>query len=215
MLVESPRATGAARRPPTPVLTQRAAHTRRGRRLGRPGATTLGVPVAIRNGALAAGGALTVTGRGDLWTLAIAFGVADASVLTAIAVLGAAVATLARTGSAGLNDIAGAQAVLGAAGFTGSGAAIGASWASAFSLVTVARERLAGAGLGLVAGALVAGPSLAGGVNSVLVCVAGAVVGAGVGFIAAPRAGARRWQRYVALAAGAAGVALGIVAGYH
>jgi hypothetical protein len=158
---------------------------------------------------------LTVTGRGDLWTLGLAFGVADASIVTALAVVGAAVASLARTGSAGLNDIAGAQAVLGAAGFTGSSAAIGATWASALSLAGVARQRIVSAGLGLVAGTLVAGPSLNGGAKSVLVCVAGAVLGAAVGWVLAPPAGRRPWQRYVALVLGGVGVALGVLAGYH
>jgi len=175
----------------------------------------LGVPVAIRNGALAAGSVLTITGRGDLWTLAVVFGVGDASIITALVVVGAAVATLARTGSAGLNEITGAQAVLGAAGFTGSGMAIGASWASAVSLVAVARQRVASAGLGLVAGALVAGPSLAGGYHAAAVFVLGVVGGAVVGWFAAPAPGRRPWQRYVALAIGAVGVALGIAAGYH
>jgi hypothetical protein len=156
-----------------------------------------------------------VTGRGDLWTLAVAFGVADASVITALAVVAAGVATLARTGSAGLNEIGGAQAVLGAAGVTGSSAAIGAAWASALSLVAVARQRVVSAGLGLLAGALVAGPSLAGGYKAAAVFVLGVAAGGAVGWVVAPSPGTRRWQRYVALALSAAGVALGIVAGYH
>jgi hypothetical protein len=150
-----------------------------------------------------------------LWTLAIAFGVADASLLTGLAVFGVGVATLARTGSAGLRDIAGAQAVLGAAGLTGSAAAIGASWASAVSLVSVARHRGVSAALGIVAGVVVAGPSPAGGYRSAGVWVAAAIVGAGVGLVVAPGTDARRWQQYVALVAGGVGVALGILAGYH
>jgi hypothetical protein len=157
---------------------------------------------------------LTLTGRGDLWTLAIAFGVADASIITGVVVVCAAVATLARSGSAGLNEVAGAQAVLGAAGFTGSTAAVGAAWACAVSLVGVARQRAVGAGLGLVAGTLVAGPSLAGGLKSVLVCVLGALIGAAVGWFVTPASGRRRWQRFVALGIAVAGVALGIAAGY-
>ena len=213
MLVESPRATGAAGRPPPALLTTRAAHARRARQ--RRVAVVPAVPIALRNGALASAVVLTATGRGDLWTLAIAFGVADASLATALVVLGAGVATLARSGSAGLGDIAGAQAVLGAAGFTGSVAAVGATWASALSLVVVARHRWASAGLGLLAGALVAGPSLSGGAKSVVVCLLGAGVGAVVGWFAAPRPNQRRWQSMVALGIGAAGVAFGLVAGYH
>jgi hypothetical protein len=53
-------------------------------------------------------------------------------------------------------------------------------------------------------------------VKSALVCVAGALVGAAVGLVATPRRpGTRTWQRYVALGFGAAGLALGVVAGYH
>jgi hypothetical protein len=119
-----------------------------------------------------------------LWTCAVAFGVADASLLTALTVAAAGVATLARTGSAGLTDVAGAQAVLGAAGFTGTAAAVGAAWASAVSLVGVARTRIVGAGLGFVAGALVAGPSPSGGAKSVVVWIAGALGVVGVVFCA-------------------------------
>ncbi|HVT75770.1 MAG TPA: hypothetical protein VHD87_01985 [Acidimicrobiales bacterium] len=212
--MEPPRATGAARRPPAPPLTARATHARRSsRRNPRPAPRT--VPIPIANGALAAGAVLALTERGDLWTLAVAFGVADGSVVTGIAVLGAAAATLARTGTAGLAGVAGAQAVLGAAGFTGSALAVGATWASAVSLVLVARQRAAGAVLGLTAGLLVAGPSLAGGAKSVGTWVLGALVGTAVGLVAAPGEGRRRWQRYVALVLGAAGLAVGIAAGYH
>ena len=69
-------------------------------------------------------------------------------------------ATIARVGSAALVDISGAQAVLGAAGFTGSLAAVSATWASAVALLAVARNRSTGAAMGLVAGALVASPAL-------------------------------------------------------
>ncbi len=214
MLVESPRAPRARRRPATPILKtrarQRAAHAQTRRRVTRPA-----LPGPARTAALFAGGTLTLTGRGDLWTLAIALGVADASMLTALAVAGAGVATLARAGSAALTDIAGSQAVLGAAGFTGSAAAVAATWASAVSLITVARQRAVGVGLGLLAGALIAGPSLSGGAESVAVWVPGLAAGAAVGFVMVPPDGARRWQAFVALAVGAAGVAFGVIAGYH
>lgn len=215
MQVESPRAAGPARRPTPTVLTAPAAH-RHARRVGTPSRRrAVAVPIALRNAALAAGSVLTVTGRGDLWTCAICFGVADASALTAVAVLAAAVATLARAGSAGLSDVAGAQAVLGAAGFTGTAAAVGATWASAASLVTVARTRIVGGGLGLVAGALVAGPSLNDGMTSALTALGAAVIGAALGIVLTPGRGRRPWQQFVALGIGAVGVALGIVAGYH
>ena len=69
--------------------------------------------------------------------LAIAFGVADGSATTALVVGLAAAATLARIGSAGLAEVSGNQAVLGAAGFTGSGLAVGAAWTTAAAVMLV------------------------------------------------------------------------------
>ncbi len=205
--MESPRATGSARRsPPRRQLTQHAANGQARRQL---------LPRRVSDAALAAAGVLTITGRGDVWTVALAAGVADTSAVTALVVAAAAVAALARTGSAYLGDIAGAQAVLGAAGFTGSAVAIVAAWASAASLLVVARRRAVGAVLGLLAGALVAGPSFNGGIRSIAVAVAGLAGGAAAGWFLTPADGRRRWQRFIALAAAAAGVALGVVAGYH
>jgi hypothetical protein len=176
---------------------------------------TATLPTSARSAAVIAGGALTLTGRGDLWTLAVAFGVAGSSLLPALVVAGAGVATLARTGSAALSDISGSQAVLGAAGFTGSAAAVAATWTSAVSLIGVARQRAVGVGLGLLAGTLVAGPSLSGGIESVGVWIVGVAAGGALGFVVVPPDGARRWQAFVALGVGAIGVALGVIAGYH
>jgi len=168
----------------------------------------------LRTAALTAGGVLTLTGRGDLWIAALAFGVADASALTALAVALAAAATLARAGSAGLADIAGSQAVLGAAGFTGSAYAVAAAWASAVSLVLVARDRWSAMALGALGGLLVGGPSLTDGGSSVGVWLLGVVGGAVVGWVVAPGERRARWQPWVAVVIGAAGVFLGVMAGY-
>ncbi|MBA2610203.1 MAG: hypothetical protein H0U92_14800 [Actinobacteria bacterium] len=181
--------------------------------LAAPGRTTL--PVAGRDAALAAAAALTATGRGDIWTLAIAFGVSDASAVTALVVALVGVATIARTGSAALSDIAGGQAVLGAAGFTGSAIAVAAAWTSAVSLVLAARDRWTGVVLGAFAGAIVAGPSLAGGAKSAAVWVAGVAVGGIVGGFAAPKERRERWQRWLAVVVAIAAVCLGVVAGYR
>lgn len=169
----------------------------------------------MRDAALAAGAVLTATGRGDLWTIAIALGVADESVLTALVVGLAGVATLARTGSAAIADIAGSQAVLGAAGVTGSAVAIAATWAGAVSLLVIGRSRWVGAGLGLVAGALVAGPSPAGGASNVAVWAAGLGVGGAVGWFASDYLAGRDWIRWLAVALGGVGLLLGVVAGYN
>lgn len=190
MLLESPRATGAARRPSPPVLTARRA-------------------------ALVAAVVLVVTGRGDLWSLAILLGIAGGSMRVAFVVAAAGVATLARVGSAALVDISGAQAVLGAAGFTGSAAGITAAWTSAAALLGVARDRLAASALGAVGGLLVAGPALNGGLRSVAVRVVGLAAGALVGAITTSRGESRRWHLVVDAGVAAAAVAVGILAGYH
>lgn len=197
MLVEPPRATSAARRAPPAVLKRPA------------------WPAPARAAALIAAVVLTVTGRGDLWTLALLVGVADRSMLTALVVAAAGAATLARTGSAALVDINGAQAVLGAAGFTGSLAAVTATWTSAVALVAVARDRWTSAVLGLIGGTLVAGTALNGGMRSVVVWIAGVVAGASVGWFVRPAAERKRWQVGVDIGMATAAVAFGVLAGYH
>ena len=204
MLVEPPGAARASGRTQQARLTQVAARA-------RPRAS---LPLPLRNAALASGGALTLTGRGDLWILAIAFGVADASAMTALAVALAAAATLARTGVAGLADVSGSQAVLGAAGFTGSAYAIGAAWTSAVSVVLAARDRWTAVALGALAGLLVAGPSLTAGSGRVATWAGGLLGGAAVGWLVAPGERRLRWQPWVALVIGGAGVVLGVLAGY-
>lgn len=190
MLVESPRATRAARRSAPPILTAQRA-------------------------ALIAAAVLILTGRADLWTLALLLGVANRSTLTAFVVAAAGAATLARTGSAALVDISGAQAVLGAAGFTGSTAAISATWTSAVALLAVARDRATGAVLGLLAGTLVAGTALSGGWRSVVVWVVGLAAGAAVGWFVRASEQRRRWHLVVDVAMAAIAIAFGVLAGYH
>ncbi len=181
--------------------------------LAAPARTTL--PVAVRDAALAAAAVLTAAGRGDIWTLAVAAGVSDASALTALVVALVGVATIARTGTAALADIAGGQAVLGAAGFTGSGLAVGAAWASAACLVLASRDRWTGAVLGALGGTLVAGPSLAGGAKSVVVWGAGVVVGGALGWVCAANERRERWQPWIAVAVALGAVGLGITTGYR
>jgi hypothetical protein len=156
-----------------------------------------------------------VTGRGDLWTLALLVGVADRSTLTAFVVAAVGVATLARTGSAALVDINGAQAVLGAAGFTGSLAAVTATWVGAVSLLAVARDRWTSAVLGLIGGTLVAGTALSGGLRSVAVWTLGLAAGVLVGFVLVSEVHRQRWHVAVDVGVAAVAIALGVLAGYH
>ena len=162
-----------------------------------------------------ASGVLVLSGRGDLWVVAVALGVASGSGITTLTVVLAGVATLARVGSAGLADITGNQGVLGAAGFTGAGAAVAAAWTSAASLVLVARQRTTGLVLGALGGMLVAGPAVVGGMNSALVWTGGVLGGGAAGWLAAASPARARWQPWVAVGIGAVAVALGVAAGYQ
>lgn len=172
------------------------------------------LPLAARDAALVAAAALVLTGRGDLWVVAVAIGIAAGSSLTTLTVVLAGIATLARIGSAGLGDITGGQAVLGAAGFTGADIAVAAAWTSAVSLVLAARQRTTGAVLGALGGMLVAGPAVVGGMNSALVWTGGVVGGAAAGWLVAASPSRARWQPWVAIGLGVAAVGLGVTAGY-
>lgn len=215
MFVEPPRAPGAARRPATTGVVQTQARPSARPALAPAGVAATKLPVAVRDAALAAAAALVATGRGDIWTLAVAFGVSDASAITSLVVALVGVATIARTGSAALGDVAGAQAVLGAAAFTGSAVAIGAAWASAASLVLASRDRWTGVVLGAFGGTLVAGPSLSGGRNSVAVWIGGVAVGGFAGFVCAANERRERWQPWVAVTIAVGAIGLGLAAGYR
>lgn len=210
MRVELPRAQGPRRRPQGPALTQAAVRpaVRRARTLDS-------VPLAARDASLAAATVVVLAGRGDMFVVAIALGVAAGSGLTTLTVALAGIATLARIGSAGLADITGSQAVLGAAGVTGASVAIAAAWASAVSLVLAGRQRTTGAVLGALGGMLVAGPAVGGGVNSALVFAGGLVGGATVGWLAAASPQRAKWQPWVAVGVGVVAVGLGVTAGYR
>src|SRR5260221_277984 len=87
---------------------------------------------------LAAALTLAATSRGDVVVLALLLGFGAGrrwSGLAAAAALGAA---LVRWGSPALGAIAGAQAVLGPAGWTGSPAAVASAWLGALALVLAA-----------------------------------------------------------------------------
>lgn len=215
MCVEPPRAQSAHGWPPGPTLTQASATARANRTRSLPAASKAAIPVAARDASLAAAASLVLTGRGDLWVVAVAIGVAGGSALTTLTVVLAGVASLARVGSAGLADITGNQGVLGAAGFTGSGVAVAAAWASAGSLVLAGRQRSTGAVLGALGGMLVAGPAVVGGMNSALTWAGGTALGGAAGWLAAASPRRAAWQPWVAVGVGAVAVALSVAAGYR
>jgi hypothetical protein len=87
---------------------------------------------------LAAALALAVTSRGDVVVLALLLGFGAGRRVSGLASAAALAAALVRWGSPALGAIAGAQAVLGPAGWTGSSAAVASAWLGALALVLAA-----------------------------------------------------------------------------
>jgi hypothetical protein len=78
---------------------------------------------------------LAIASRGDIIVLAALLAAAAATRLRAIGSALACTAALVRWGSSSLGAIAGAQAVLGPAAWTGGGAAVASAWLAAFALL--------------------------------------------------------------------------------
>jgi hypothetical protein len=87
---------------------------------------------------LAAALALAVTSRGDVVLLALLLGFGAGRRASGLAAGAALAAVLVRWGSPALGALAGAQAVLGPAGWTGSSAAVASAWLGALALVLAA-----------------------------------------------------------------------------
>lgn len=153
---------------------------------------------------------LAVTGRGDLWVLALLLGLADRGAAPAIVTCAAAVVALDRFGSAGLSDLAGAQSVLGPAGWHGSGTVIAVTWVSAAALLLVCRAPGPAVVAGAIAGLVVAGPALTGGTSDVAVRLVALCLGAGLARLLAPRSPDSSLQERVSIGLAAAAV-LGVV----
>jgi hypothetical protein len=81
---------------------------------------------------------LAVLSRGDVVVLALLLGFGAGRRLSGLASAGALLSALVRWGSPSLGAIAGAQAVLGPAGWTGSVASVGSAWLAAVALVLAA-----------------------------------------------------------------------------
>ena len=124
---------------------------------------------------VAAGGALTlaVSSRGDGLVLAVALATVAVRPVRIAGAVGALLGSLLRWGTTSLGAIAGAQAVLGPAGWTGSGAAVASAWAGALALVAATPGRLAPRGgralaaapFGATAALVVIGPGPGGAVG--------------------------------------------------
>lgn len=142
---------------------------------------------------------MAVTSTGDVLVVGVLLGLLAADAIVGVTAVVAGMATLVRWGSSSLGALAGGQAVLGAAGFTGAWPSVLSSWAAAVALVLVCpRGRAAPLAFGLVAASLVAGPALGGGsVADAVVRLAASTVG-----VAAAAFAARRVRRSLARPAG-------------
>ena len=138
--------------------------------------------------------------------LAVLLAVADLAAAPLFVVGAAGALALERFGSAGLADIAGAQSVLGGAGWHGPASAVVASWVLAAALVLVCRRPGPAAVCGAVAGLLVAGPALAGGLDDAALHLVALSVGGGLAWVLAPRRTSS--NRQATIAVGMAGLGL-------
>jgi hypothetical protein len=170
-----------------------------------------------RRGALAAAAVgVAVASRGDAFVLAALLAILAPGPPAAVACVSAMAGSVLRWGSSSLGAIAGGQAALGPAGWTGPGAAVVAAWAGAAALLASAPAltRFAPAGhdgtgrrrripspegtvasasawpFGLAAAAVAAGPGPGG--ASLLVRVVASLVGIVIAVVAGRARGQRR-----------------------
>jgi len=173
---------------------------------------------------------MAVTSTGDFLAAGVLLGLATADLAAGTVGVLAGIAVIGRWGSSSFAALAGGQAVVGAAGWSGPPGMVLSSWAAAVAVVLVAprrsgtsaagsaRERSAGgfeAGVvvcGIVAAALVAGPAAGRDTESVVILrIAASVVGAAVAVMVG-RAVPRPVARVVGLIAALAAAALAVLA---
>jgi len=99
------------------------------------GRFTVPMPGAVL---LVAALAMAISSRGDVVVLALLLGFGAMRRASGVAIALALTASLVRWGSPSLGAIAGAQAVLGPAGWTGSAAAVASAWLAAVALLLAA-----------------------------------------------------------------------------
>ena len=165
------------------------------------------VPIP-RAALLVAALALAVTSRGDVVVLALLLGFGAGRRASGLAAGAALAAALVRWGSPALGAIAGAQAALGPAGWTGSAAAVASAWLGALALVlaavsfdktSIAVTALSVAPFAVAAADVVVGPAPGGAL--VLRVLAGVTALAATMLLA-------RWRSMPALAVGSGALAL-------
>ena len=159
----------------------------------------------LRAGLAVAAALMAATSVGDVLLVAVALAVVAADVVVGAGVLLAAASVVIRWGSSSLGALAGNQAVLGGAGWSGSiAAAASAGCAAGAVLVATPPGVLPALAFGLGAATVVAGPGIGGAVG---VRVAASIVGVGVAWLLG-RLASPPWTRGVAAAAGALAVAM-------
>jgi hypothetical protein len=153
----------------------------------------------VRLGLAAGVVAMVATSTGDVLAVGVALGLLAADAVTGSTAVLAGLATVARWSSSSVGALAGAQAVVGAAGWTGPWPSVLSSWVAALALVLVCpRGRGAAVAFGVVAAALVAGPAVGGSLGSLAVRVGASAVGVAAAALAASRV-PRRVARPLAL----------------
>ena len=162
----------------------------------------------LRLAAVAAALLLAATSSGDVLVVAVLLGAAAGDGVGFVALLLAALATLARWGTSALPAVAGGQAVLGAGGVYGTAAAAGSAWYAAAAVVLVSPGSWFGVPFGVTAGLLVAGPAAVSG-RLGIVRAAGAVGGMAAALLV-PRLVPWRLATRVAVAFGALALLLGV-----
>lgn len=173
--------------------------------------------LAAARPALAAGAAIVaLTSTGDVLLLAALLAVVAADVAPGAVAVVAGLSVLARWGTSSLSALAGAQAVAGAAGWTGPPLLVASSWCAAAALVAAAPRHRAGAvAFGLLAADLAAGPAVVRSLattnlDHLLVRAAAGVVGVVAALVTRRSAPAGRTGAACVLAA--AGAVLAVVA---
>ena len=148
---------------------------------------------------------MAATSVGDVLLLGVALAVVAADVLVGAGVVLAAASVLVRWGSSSLGALAGNQAVLGGAGWSGSVAGAASAWCAAGALLAATPPGLLpAAGFGLAAAAVVAGPGIGGAVPvRIAASAAGVVLAWFIG-----RFAVQRWMRGVAVIGGVLAVVL-------
>ncbi len=166
---------------------------------------------------------MAITSTGDVLAAGVLLGLAAGDLVAGTVGVLAGIAVIGRWGSSSLAALAGGQAVLGAAGWSGPPGMILSSWAAALAVILVWPDRPASSSFsgghpagvvacGIFAAALVAGPAVGLETNSVVVLrMVASAVGIGVASAVA-RACPRPVARVAGLSAAVSAAVLAVLA---